>query len=29
VVLVPTDRARNVEHHRAVWDAVASAFSGW
>ncbi len=27
VVLVVTDRARNVEHHRAVWDAVASAFS--
>ena len=29
VVIVATDRARNVEHHREVWDAVSSAFSDW
>lgn len=25
VIVVPSDRARNVDHHRAVWDAVAPA----
>ena len=29
VVIVHTERARNVEHHREVWDAVAAAFSDW
>lgn len=27
VLVVPTDRARNVERHRCVWDAVAAALA--